>query len=383
MITPTYILRATLRHYRKWLENISEGRPDYEPLIIKRTGDKKKPGDAERWDALTDIIGQSKAKIGYGYTLELEPPPLNSPNGQSRLRAVIFETAADLLQYLQKAEEFEQFKYDCAFLDAIPALKAWRTAHAYDLVRYSAIWPQLLAVVQFFQENPRPGLPMRLLPITGVDTKFLETHETVIRQLLDAILPQEQVDKKHLKIARRYGLPEYAPLIECAWSDPAISSVFQGFSRMALSLDELEQIPLPAKRILVVENRYAIRQLLSLSIPGSIVVFGSGFGVSLLRSCAWLQHKELYYWGDIDAHGLAILGQFRQVFPQTVSLMMDEATLSAFAQEHTTGQIYRGGEPTHLKDEERRLFQRLNDNGLRLEQERISQTWIRKALDGL
>lgn len=381
MITTTDILRSALRHYRKWLENISEGSPDYKPLIIKRIGDQKKAEADGRWDALTEIIAQSKAKIGYGYRIELEPPAPNSRNNQSRLRALVFDTAADLLQYLDKTEEFEQFKRDCTLLDAIPALKTWRTANAYELVRYSPVWPQLLAVVRFFENNPRPDLPLRLLPIEGVDTKFIETHETVIRQLLDCVLPPELINKNYLKLARRYGLPEYMPLIECAWNDPGLSALFQSFSRVAFALDQLEKTPLPAARIMVVENRHAIHQLLQLHIPQCIVVFGGGFGAALLRCCTWLSQKELYYWGDLDAHGLAILSQFRQSFPHTIALLMDEATLAAFPQDHTVGKTYSGASPAHLNAQELSLFHRLNTTASRLEQERIPPAWIQAALN--
>lgn len=106
-----------------------------------------------------------------------------------------------------------------------------------------------------------------------------------------------------------------------------------------------------------------------------------------LRWC-WVVHAcELYYWGDIDTHGFAILDQLRGHFPHTQSLLMDQATLLAHAQQW-------GSEPQallrdlpRLNAEETALFNDLRDNrlrlNLRLEQERISFGWLEQVLAAL
>jgi hypothetical protein len=43
----------------------------------------------------------------------------------------------------------------------------------------------------------------------------------------------------------------------------------------------------------------------------------------------WLQQVDVYYWGDIDTHGFAILDRFRTRLPRTRSLLMDTGTLLA------------------------------------------------------
>ncbi len=369
MITTTDIRRKAEAHYLQWLAAIAGGNPGYEPLVIRRTGDRIRAG--ERWEALSEIVRQSKEKTGFGYRVELEAPAPGSKNKQSRLRAIVFDTAPDLLQYIGKTAELEQFSRDCALIAGIPELAPWCAARVREVVQYAAVWPRLLAVVRFFQENPAPGLPVRLLPIEGVDTKFIEQYNGVLCQLLDVILPPAAIHPEHSILSRRYGLPEQAPLMECAWNDPALAAQYGGFTRLAFPADQLAQIPLAASHILVVENRNSILQVLQQPFSDGMVIFGGGYGVSLLQDCRWLRQKDLYYWGDLDAHGLAILSRFRDFFPNTQALMMDEATFDAYPQARVTGKPYTGVLPVNLSTEERQLFERLNCNLLRLEQERV------------
>jgi len=369
MITITDIRKKAEAHYRRWLTAIATGNTDYEPLIITRTGDQKKA--EERYEALSEIINQSKEKAGWGYRVELEAPAPNSKNIQSRLRAIVFDTSADLLQFIEKTAELDQFQRDCALIAEVPQLTTWPAAHVREVLQYTAVWPRLLAVVRFFQENPAPGLPVRLLPIEGVDTKFIEQYTSVLCQLLDDILLQTAIRKEHKILSKRYGLPEQAPLIECAWNDDALAAQYGGFTRLAIPADQLAQIPLAATRILVVENRNSMIQVLQHPFLGGIVIFGGGFGVLLLKDCLWLHHKDLYYWGDLDAHGLAILSRFRDFFPHTQALMMDETTFDAYPHAWVAGKPLNGAAPENLSTEERHLFERLNSNVLRLEQERV------------
>lgn len=369
MITTAAIRRKAEVHYRQWLSAIASGKPLYEPLTIKRTGDKKKA--EERWEALSEIANQSKEKMGYGYRIELEAPAPNSKNKQSRLCAVVFDTASDLLQFIEKPAEFEQFNRDCALIAGVPELATWCAAHVREVVQYAAVWPRLLAVVRFFQENPAPVLPVRLLPIEGVDTKFIEQYNAVLCQLLDVILPQAAIHTSHKNFSKRYGLPEQAPLVECAWNDPALVAQYGGFNRLAFPVDQLAQIPFTASLILVVENKNSMLQVLQQPLSDGMVIFGGGYGVSLLKDCHWLHQKVLYYWGDLDTHGLAILSRFRSFFPNTQALMMDEATFDAYPHAWVAGKPFNGAVPENLSTEEQKLFERLNSSLLRLEQERL------------
>jgi len=102
----------------------------------------------------------------------------------------------------------------------------------------------------------------------------------------------------------------------------------------------------------------------------------------VLAQADWLAHCQVYYWGDIDTHGFAILDQLRAHVPHARSLLMDRATLLAFEDQW-------GIEETQTRRDLLRLdagslYDDLRDNRirptLRLEQERIAFGWVEDAL---
>nr|WP_226396651.1 Wadjet anti-phage system protein JetD domain-containing protein [Haemophilus sp. Marseille-Q0026] len=54
---------------------------------------------------------------------------------------------------------------------------------------------------------------------------------------------------------------------------------------------------------------------------------GAGYGWQALAQAKWLNQCEIYYWGNLDTHGFAILDRLRRHFPHTISFLMDEDTL--------------------------------------------------------
>jgi hypothetical protein len=141
-------------------------------------------------------------------------------------------------------------------------------------------------------------------------------------------------------------------------------------------------VTIPARRVFITENE--VNGLAFPDVEQSIVVFGMGKSLNLLRSAVWLQNREIYYWGDIDTHGFAMLDQLRAILPTARSLLMDRKTLLAhrplWVCEDTP---FRGGLPC-LQADERELFDALVNNRfgekVRLEQERVSFGWVQRAI---
>jgi hypothetical protein len=134
--------------------------------------------------------------------------------------------------------------------------------------------------------------------------------------------------------------------------------------------------------LLIVENE--INFLALPAIDRAVAIFGSGYGWAMLAQARWLERCRLYYWGDIDTHGFAILDQLRGHFSHAESLLMDRTTLLAhqafWGKEDKPTRI----ELTRLREHERALYNDLRDNriapDLRLEQEQIGFNWIREEL---
>jgi hypothetical protein len=64
-------------------------------------------------------------------------------------------------------------------------------------------------------------------------------------------------------------------------------------------------------------------------VAEGMVVFGLGYGLELLSSAVWMQGREIYYWGDIDTHGFAMLDRLRAIFPAARSLLIYRETFLA------------------------------------------------------
>ncbi|HKT30616.1 Wadjet anti-phage system protein JetD domain-containing protein, partial [Dyella sp.] len=93
---------------------------------------------------------------------------------------------------------------------------------------------------------------------------------------------------------------------------------------------------------------------------------------------------HVFYWGDIDTHGLAILDRLRTYLPQTHSLMMDEPTLLAFKSLWGKEQAQHAAEAlAHLTETELQLYRALREGvrrQVRLEQERIAWDWAWRCI---
>ena len=119
----------------------------------------------------------------------------------------------------------------------------------------------------------------------------------------------------------------------------------------------------------------------------SLLVFGAGYGFSALAQASWLHDCQIYYWGDIDTHGFAILDELRSHFPHARSLLMDIETL--LANQTLWG---KEGSPLsrnlpRLTANEQALYSNLRDQrfgkSLRLEQEHIAFHLVTDALKAL
>ncbi|WP_031034615.1 DUF2220 domain-containing protein, partial [Streptomyces sp. NRRL WC-3725] len=105
--------------------------------------------------------------------------------------------------------------------------------------------------------------------------------------------------------------------------------------------------------VIVLENE--ITYLSLPPTPGATALLGSGYAASLLRHLPWLADIDLWYWGDIDTHGFAILSRVRSHFPHTRSFLMDRHTLLAHRAHWGEEKNQTTEPPTHLAPAEAQL----------------------------
>lgn len=95
----------------------------------------------------------------------------------------------------------------------------------------------------------------------------------------------------------------------------------------------------------------------------------------------WVRATPVWYWGDLDSNGFAILHRLRVGHPRVTSVLMDETTLlghrDLWVPEPTPA---RGAYP-NLSDAEHATLARLRAEGdVRLEQERVPWDYAMRAL---
>lgn len=336
-------------------------------------------------EVVTQLVDQSKATLGYGYTLELAKKQTRKFGEQSLPQRIYIETEKDYLKLINKVREVDKFRANLHLLQTqIPQLQDWLARNPLKVAEYADRWPELIKVCRYFLANPQPHLYIRELPIQ-VHTKFIEQHKPILRSLLEALLPPEQlgivIDRDH-PFEQRFSLKYPEPLIRLRVLDVAIKDQYHfPASDLSLPLSELRQLNFQFHRCVITEN---LMNFLTLPpLENTIALFGKGYAIQSANRLDWLANCAIFYWGDLDADGFKILSQLRSYWSQTVSVMMDRLTFSQFTAFAVTVTGESCMELPYLTPDEREMYTYLCDHNLRLEQERIHQPYANKILQNL
>lgn len=271
-----------------------------------------------------------------------------------------------------------------------PELLNWLQKRPLQAVDLHGDWERLLSVIEWMQAHKRPAIYLRQEDVSSIHTKYIESHLSVLSELLDLVLPAECIVADATGVnqfARRYGFLSKPTFVRFRVLDP---------SRQLLAINATQDISLDSASFALLAPNisnvfFTENEVNYLALPGlarSMVIFGSGYGFERLREAVWLRDCNIYYWGDIDTHGLAILASARKYFPQIHSVLMDEDTLL----EH---RMFWGREPLQspindlplLTFDEQRLYENLKANkwqeNVRLEQERIGWNFVLNAIQAI
>lgn len=345
---------------------------------------------AERFGDVSDWVRRlqqaSRAERGFGFELSWKTVRNRVQGSNALPTGAWVPSASDALRLIGREQEAKRFEALAAgTLARYPELREWLRRRPLTALDHAADWPRVLAVLDWFVAHPRPGLYLRQLDIPGVDSKFIQAHRGLIGELLDAVLPAHAIDATATGMggfAQRYGLCSAPALVRFRVLDPALA--VRGLRDISVPIAELAQLQLPVKRVLITEN-----QTNGLACPEaaeSLVIFGLGYGVEGLGRVPWLQDVEVWYWGDIDTHGFAILRRLRQYLPHTRSLLMDRETLLAHRAlwgEEAPDKRYTGPADGLSADEATLLIALQQDQlgtRVRLEQERIRFGAVERAI---
>lgn len=230
---------------------------------------------------------------------------------------------------------------------------------------------RLAKMLDWIANHPKSDLYPRQLPVSGLDSKWLDGRKGLLTDLVAAIQEDSSSD---LDFYRRCGLRAPPLLVRMRVLDQALRARVGGVSDITAPVDDLAGINLPVSHVFIVEN---LQTGLAMSdMPGAVAFMRLGYNVDVLARLPWLARAKCIYWGDLDTHGFAILHRARSYIPELQSVLMDEDTLlrhkALWVDESAQ---HPAAELTLLTEEEQQLYSDLKQQrwgqNVRLEQERI------------
>jgi hypothetical protein len=327
------------------------------------------------FESLRSIVSDLQAQDGQAFCLDwitIQHRQL----GEQRLPIhARFESESAWLDFIGKTEEAKQFDaLSRQILEQQPDLLPVLIRSPAIVLEYAAVWPQLLRIFAWFMQNPQSGLYLRQIDLPGIDSKFIEQHKAVLSTLLD---PSYRGLAYH-GFERRYGLRFEEPSIRFRLLDSALN----GLDDLSVPASQFAALRFPVESVFITENK--ANGLAFPAHPRAMVIFGLGYGLDSLFLADWLSNVAIYYWGDLDTHGFAMLARLRTHFSHTQSFLMDPATLKA----HWASQIPEPKPvtremPAVLTSDEIETYKQLklpDGKFARIEQERIGYHWIEAAL---
>lgn len=243
------------------------------------------------------------------------------------------------------------------------------------LADYSdADYQRLTEMLDWIASHPYSNLYPRQLPVSGLDSKWLDGRKGLLTDLVAAIQEDSSSD---LDFYQRCGLKAPPLLVRMRVLDQSLRAHVGGVGDITAPIDDLAGISWPVSHVFIVEN---LQTGLAMSdMPGAVVFMRLGYNVDVLARLPWLASAKCIYWGDLDTHGFAILHRARSYIPELQSVLMDEETLLRHkalwvdeAAQHSAAEL------TLLTKDEQQLYRDLKQQrwgqNVRLEQERIDWT---------
>ena len=385
MKDPEEIRNWALSKYAEFLFSEFSGR-EFFPLRLTRLGKIKSSDLAENFQKISKEISllknHSKESLGFGYTVEYEEK--SGPSfGKNRIpKSVYFNDKIDYLKFIEKSREFEILLQDReAVLYEFPELKEFIDRDPVLLIKNAEKMEQMLSVCRYFRENPKPNLYLRQLQTENTDTKFIEENSSILMNFLDRILPESSVNFDSKDFAERYFLKSSPRLIRFRFLDENPSLPFPGsITDLTVPPSDFSKLDFKERYFIITEN--LVNFLSFPALKNSVILFGKGYGAVNMRSVSFLKNKEIYYWGDIDLHGLEILSKYREIFPHTKSFLMNRETFETFSEFAAFEKYERRISLDFLNKEEKELAENLKNRQRtnRLEQEKIPFYYIEEKI---
>ena len=194
------------------------------------------------------------------------------------------------------------------------------------VVRDIGGWPQvdlelLIAAAHWFRNNPRSGLSPRQVPIEGLHSKWLNTHQPQVAALagLDEL-----------------GLIEpRSTAVHFTYLDPTHRASGGRLNDSVIPGDPMTPAYVP-QLVIITENKDTA--ILFPAVDSAISVQGNGkSGPGFISRVEWMRTAQrVIYWGDIDADGFEIVNAYRTNGVPVETILMDLQALLNYSPYSTT-----------------------------------------------
>ncbi len=319
----------------------------------------------ERWRAVT--VGEVQWQpIAYRSAAE---PVLLPQHWQLRSPEEWAQASGDA----QVRLELQQLRYLLDHVDGrfhsllIRQRALWRDRNGEDVVQATTLALEL-------EPGIAAGRPLRSLSLAGIDSKFMERHRGLVTAFLDIRFDGQ---------ASQLGLSSFLDAADEGDHWLLVAALAPGllpFAQLRVRARELRDVPLPARRILLIENDRCLHLLPTL--PDTIAVLGSGLDLAWLRA-DWLRERQIGYWGDMDSWGLCMLACARELQPHLTPLLMDQLLFERLAGTLAVPEPINAGPvpPEALTGTEQAFYRQLLDQDRgRIEQEFLPGNIVAEAL---
>ncbi len=363
----------------------------------------RKPTAAELRDhyaAARSWAGELTAAEG-AFSLELVDAGRTTIGTNRVPAAAVFATVDDEITFVgRRRDALRVVALARQLAEVDPALRGWALARPLQLLVLGEDALTVARVAVWLRDHPSPGIYVRQLSLAGVHTKFVEGHRRTISDMLAVLQPLDgpaesddvpapvlapvltgSARSPAARFAARHGFLHAPERVRFRVLDPSLS-VLGSARDITVTAEAFGALSLPVDRVVVTEN--LVNFLAVPERPGTLALFGEGYGFSALADAAWLRACAVRYWGDLDTHGFQILDQLRAVHPHVTSVLMDQETLLAHRDRWGTEPTPSRAVLTRLTEDEEAVYRALQDDSyglaVRLEQELIRWDWALERL---
>ena len=366
MITPC----RNPKKSRTSIRNFSKCGIDTTPIFsIRNQGKKGKASDSYEkiFREIKRLLESEKQKIGYGYTVSLKTVNTRHAGKISMPDKIYFENVEDYVKFIDKETEFLAFRKAAQLCrKRLPELQKFMAEKPLKVIKNLSIWSKLIEIGVFFLENPKPNIYAREIPLNGSAT-FVENHQVILSEILEAILPKEYINSKATIFEERFGLKYDLPLVRAR----SLSGNLSNFpvADVSLSLNDWSRITLDCEAVFIISDK--LNYLRFPETPNAIAILDHSKILEHLHKLPFLKNKKIYFWDDISVDGFLQLSIIRKTFSQTQSLLMTTEMLKKYGaftkKEKASDTII-----SHLQQSEQAVLTKVN-KGKKLSQVHILQ----------